>query len=479
MSETIAVVGAGMAGCAAALRLSERGEQVVLIERRRFLGGRATSFADRVTGDEIDNAQHVLLGCCTNVIDLLGQLGQAEQLRWHDRFHYFDPEGRRHDLARCFLPAPLHYGPSLLGWGALGLGERLGLVRAFLRLMLGSGAELESLRQRTIGDWLRARGQSERSIARFWRPIIVSAVNEEVEVAAALPALQVFVEGFLPHRRAALLGVPRLGLARLFAEPTAALLTGRGARLRTQTYVREILVDRGHLSGLRLATGEAITCRRAVLAIPPEALAGIPVSDGRPLLETMEPAALRHSPIVGLHLWFDREVMDLPHAALLDARLEWAFAHEPGPGGRALGARQRVQGVFSAGRDLIATSPEAIVERSLTELARAFPGLREARLVHATVVKENRATLVLDPATESRRPGARTRIEGLVLAGDWTRSGWPATLEGSCRSGRLAAAVLLDEDPARSLTPDLPRGLIARLLMARLPRRIETPWEPR
>ena len=223
------VVGGGIAGIAAAVALSEAGREVCLLEKRAFLGGRASSFVDKETGEEIDNCQHVVLGCCTNVLDLFEKLGVRDQIEFSREFHYIEPDGRRHHLGPVNLPAPLHFLPGILSFGALSRGERFAIVCAFLRMMWTSDRGLRSLADCTVAEWLSRQRQPERAIRRFWDPILVSAVNESLDRAAALPCLQVFLEGFLPHRRAAAMGIPRIGLQSALRRAGEAI--PRGARL--------------------------------------------------------------------------------------------------------------------------------------------------------------------------------------------------------------------------------------------------------
>jgi squalene-associated FAD-dependent desaturase len=464
-AEPIAVVGGGISGIAAAVELAAAGRRVILFEKRAFLGGRATSFTEKETGEEIDNCQHVVLGCCTNVLDLFARLGVADRVRFTDAFYYLTPDGRRHVLAPSFLPAPLHFAPALLGFGALTIVERLAVVRGLMRMMALTRAQLEALRELTMRDWLVRAGQPAGAIERFWRPILVSAVNEDLERAAALPCLQVFLQGFLPHRRASLMGVPAGGLASLYAEPAQRYLLARGSEVRTRTKIERLLIQGERVTGLALADGRSMRVGAVVVALPPEGWTELAVASG---LEA--PPAFESSPITGIHLWYDREVLDLPHAVLLDSTVQWIFAKEVDERARRdLGARQRLQLVVSASRALAAKGQAEIAALAAAELERALPAARGARVVKAVVVKENRATISISPAVEARRPPARTALANLFLAGDWTRSGWPATLEGSVRSGRLAAAALLD-DVRSHLTPELPRSPLARLFLRRSPR---------
>ncbi len=466
----VVVVGGGMAGIAAALTLIERGESVLLLEKKSTLGGRASSFVDRITGDEIDNGQHVLLGCCTNVIDLLGRLGVDHLMDWSDSFTYIEPGGRRHDFRPSFLPAPLHFAPALLSFGALRFSERLEVIRAFVVLMMASKKKLDVWAQDPILTWLKKYGQSAGTIARFWHPIIVGAVNEGLDVAATTPSLQVFLEGFMPHRFAARLGVAQVSLERLFAKPAHAHILQAGSCVRTHSKVSSIIQKDERLTALRLQDGSTIETSRCIFALPPEALVKIECGEGQEILSKDFLSGFRHAPIAGLHFWFDRACLDLDHAAFLDTELEWVFKkNKPGKKAQLLGAKERIQGVISAAHHLHGRSQQEIIDQALKELRSAIPAYAEAKLIHGLVVRENRATLSLDPRTDSNRPPQTSPVRGCFLAGDWVQTGWPGTLEGAARSGRRAAALVLGISSSQTLTPDLPRSLLARMMMPRIP----------
>ena len=462
----IAVIGGGISGLSAAVDLVDAGRRVVLLERRAFLGGRATSFPDRTTGQEIDNCQHVVLGCCTNVLDLLDRLGTRDRIDFRTHFHYVEPGGRRHLLRPHALPAPMHFLPSILRFGAVSFADRLRIVTRFLRMMTMGKPSLLLHGKRPMAELLS--DQSETAIRRFWEPILVSAVNEDLDKVAALPCLQVFLQGFLPHRDAAAMGVPRVGLRSLYAEPARRYIEGHGGEVRLRANVTGLRHDGDRVDAVTLHDGEEIAVDGAVVAVPPANIGGLDPEN------TLAPAAAvptSFASITGIHLWFDRVVVDLPRAVLLDSPIQWVFARDVDEASaRELGARQYLNLVVSASHAFDRMSQSDVLALARRELAAAFPAAAdaEAEIVHATVVKELGATISPTPEVEAARPATATRFENVALAGDWTDTSWPATLEGSTRSGRLAAAHVLGREP--QLTPDLPRGLLARVLLSRVPR---------
>jgi zeta-carotene desaturase len=282
----------------------------------------------------------------------------------------------------------------------------------------------------TMLDWLREKRQTPRAIERFWRQVLVSAINEDVDRMAARHGFQVFWLGFLARADAYEMGVPAVPLGELYRAERWQAAGDVTLRLRAP-------VERIDPDGI-VAGGERHTADYYICALPFERLPGL----GLPA------PAFEHSPITGVHLWFDRAVTDLPHATLLDRTMQWMFNKSEG---------RYLQLVVSASRGLAAASRADIVELAVRELAEFFPSVREARLEKAHVIKELRATFSPVPGTEALRPAAETTRPDLFLAGDWTRSGWPATMESAVRSGYLAAEAVARASgrPARFLLPDI------------------------
>jgi len=451
----VVVVGGGLAGLAAAAALAEAGVAVTLIESRRRVGGRAASFEDPVSGGLVDACQHVAMGCCTNFLDFCRRAGLGDALR-HDRTLWFiGPDGARSVCtAAAWLPAPLHLLPLLFGLRHLGAGERRALVAGMLRLARWRpNAATPTL---TASDWLRSVRQPERVIRLFWQPVLESALGESIDLVDVAAARKVAVDGFLANRAAADLWVPTEPLGTLFGERLAAWLAARGVELITGRHAGAVERDgQGRVTAVE-AAGRRIPCAAAIVALPWRQAAK--------LLPDIVPAAderLVGSPITAVHLWFDREVVDLPHAVLVGRVSQWVFRGDEsaGPG--------YCQVVISASRGLLGGDRELLLERVVGELREIFPAARAARLVDSRVVTDPTAVLSVRPGVDAARPAARTRVPNLFLAGDWTATGWPSTMEGAVRSGRLAAAALLawNGRPDAALTPDLPRAALVRLLM--------------
>ncbi len=424
-----AIAGGGLAGLAAGCALADTGFRVTLVEKRPFVGGRATSYELPGTGEVIDNCQHVLLGCCTNLIDLYRRIGVEDKIRWYDRLFFIEPGGRRSEISPSWLPPPFHTAPSFLKASSLAFGDKLAIARA----MMSVAQRLPRDTGETFMQWLKRHGQTERAIERFWKVVLVSALNEDLERMSVYYAAQVFREAFLKSREGGRMGVPRVPLAELYGA-AAEYIRGLGGEVRLRAQVESF---RAQPAGVRLSVnGAEMACDFAVLAVPFDAL-------GRMLPESAAAGPLREmiarfetSPITGIHLWFDREITELDHAVLLDRTLQWMF-HKSRLLGR--GGPSYLELVVSSSKALVEKPRAEIIEMAVRELGEFFPVAREAKLVKATVIKEVHATYSALPGSDAYRPTAATGWPRVFLAGDWTRTGWPATMEGAVRSGYLAA----------------------------------------
>jgi len=425
----VAIAGGGLAGLAAGCVLADAGLRVTLIEKRPFVGGRASSYEHPGTGEVVDNCQHVLLGCCTNLIDFYRRIGVADKIGWYDRLNFIEPGGRRSEIAPSWLPPPFHTAPSFLRARSLGLGDKLAIVRA----MMSIAQRLPEDTGETFMQWLKRHGQTERAIERFWKVVLVSALNEDLERMSVYYAAQVFREAFLKSREGGRMGVPRVPLTELYGA-AAEYIQAHGGEVRLRAQVESF---RAEPAGVRLCVnGAEMACDFAVLAVPFDALGRLlPQSaTAGPLAEMI--SHFETSPITGIHLWFDREITDLDHAVLLDRTIQWMF-HKSRLLGR--GGPSYVELVVSSSKALVEKPRGEIIEMALGELGEFFPTAREAKLVKATVIKEVHATYSALPGADAYRPPAATGWPRVFLAGDWTRTGWPATMEGAVRSGYLAA----------------------------------------
>jgi squalene-associated FAD-dependent desaturase len=433
----VSVIGGGLAGIAASLELADAGATVTLFEARARLGG--ATYSVRRKDHWIDNGQHVLLRCCTAYRGFLARLGVEHFVPIQPRLRIpVLREGKPPAfLRRAPLPAPLHLVPTLLRYSLLGPRDRANAIRgaAALRKLDPADATLDS---KTFADWLQTHGQSDKAIAELWNLITLPTLNLPASEGSLALATMVFRTGLLDAADACDIGVPAVPLQRLHGDSAARALSHSGVRVALSTPVRSI--RRGTIV-LDDATHETDA---VVVAVPHEAVARL-VPAGTVDADAL--AGLGSSAIVNLHLHFDRPVLDEPFAAAEAASpLQWLFdrteASEVAHG-------QLVSVSLSGAQADIGEPLASLRERYLPALERLLPAAREAELLDFTATREPRATFRAVPGTARLRPGPRTPVPGLYLAGAWTDTGWPATMESAVRSGSAAAAA------ARS---DLARG---------------------
>jgi squalene-associated FAD-dependent desaturase len=417
----VAVVGAGLAGLAAGLELTRAGCRVTLVERSRLLGGKATSF--RVGDREVDNGQHVVLGCCDQFLALAAELGMGGQIRMQTRFEVLMLTERGPARLRAMpLPAPLHLAIPFLGFAGLRPGDRLAVVRALLAARRRKPAREAA---ETFATWLDRHRQGPGARRGFWEPFVVPAVNAPLSAVSAADALFVVRTAFLGDRDAARIGWATVPLARV-AERAAARLDS----VRLRTPVTTLRVVGGRLRGLTLA-GDQLEVDAAVLAVPPERLRRIAGADALGLGDL---GRFRTEPIVDVHLLYEggRDV-GFEFAALIGSPVQWVFAKGPG----------YLCCSMSQAADWVGQPEERLVAMADAELRARLPALAAATLRHGAATRDPEATFV--PAPGLRRPGPVTALANVTVAGAWTDTGWPATMEGAVRSGRAAARLLLPE----------------------------------
>ena len=455
---------------AAALRLARAGVAVTLVERRPYLGGRAYSFADPETGQEVDNGQHVFLGCCTAYRDFLQEIGSLDLTIRQKRLRaeVRSPDGKRGTLAALPLPAPLHLLPSLLRYPHISLREKARATLALLAMRRERDRDRPALRQRSLRDWLRERGQSERAIAAFWDVIVVPSLNDSSADVSASAGIMLFQEALLRNRDGANIGYAKDGLSALMGGPAQRRLEELGAVVLTGKTAEALVVENGRFAGARLAGGETLRADVCVSALPPDAMLRLLPDEWRAHPAFAPAETHEWSPIVNLHVWWDRPVMDCDFAAFVDSPAQWVFnrsriadeegTEQPARGRPPISARSRIAGEdgteqrmtvsLSAAWDFWPMSKEELRAAFLPELRRLFPAARNANATRFIVVKERRATFRSLPNAPDNRLPAVTPIGGFHLAGDWTATGWPSTMESAARSGAAAASAVLRPDGA-------------------------------
>jgi squalene-associated FAD-dependent desaturase len=492
----VVIVGGGLAGLAAAAGLVDHGLRITILESRPRLGGRASSFTDPITGEQVDNCQHVSMACCTNLADFCRRVGIANLFRREPAVVFLSPAGRVSRLRAGLAPAPFHLTESFLRANFLNWKDKLRIGYGLACLArLGDQRPTEPM-----ANWLLRHRQSQRTIDLFWSTVLVSALNERLDRMDVGHARKVFVDGFLSTRTGFQMELPLVPLGELYGGRLESWLSNHGVDLQLKNGIRKIdLDDDATMRGVVLRSGQqtdadfvilAVSFDRAPSLLPESLTSRLPALEGLKRLES--------SPITGVHLWFDRPVCPLDHVVTPGRLVQWVFNHTaiqgrgttgtmsppsassqagdtspPGPAtDAAADGGQYLQVVISASYDLLSMDKLAIRDAVLADLAaiwpRPFVGPAPARLLRFWVVTEHGATFAVRPGVDRLRPTQRTPIDGLFLAGDWTDTGWPATMEGAVRSGYLAAEGVLEDlgRPARLVCPDLAPGRLARWLLS-------------
>jgi squalene-associated FAD-dependent desaturase len=462
---SVIVIGGGLAGLSAGCALADAGYQVRLLEKRRYLGGRASSYEHPGTGEVIDNCQHVLLGNCVNLIDLYRRLGVSDAIRWFDRLTFLEPGGRRSILEPSFLPAPFHDMPAFLRAQAFSFSDKLAIGRGLSAFIAG----IPNDSGENFAQWLARHGQSAGAINRFWKPVLVSALNEDPDRMSVRYAGQVIRESLLLSPGAGRMGVPTIPLSELYSR-AIDYIGSRGGHVDLNSAPESFVWSEATQQWTVATQEESFRSDAVVLGLAFEGLSKLlPALPQNPEAEqlAMNLGCFEHSPITGIHLWFDREITDLEHAILLDATIQWMF-HKS----RLQAEKRRgepgsyVELVVSASKSMVGMQRQEIIDLALRELAEFFPLVAEAKLLKAAVVKEVRATYSIRPQLDLLRPSSLSPWPRVFLAGDWIATGWPATMEGAVRSGYLAAEAVSRAagQPAGFLQADLAAAGLMRLL---------------
>lgn len=478
----VLIIGGGLAGLAAGVACAEAGLRVTVLEARPRLGGRASSFEDSATGEVIDNCQHVAMGCCTNFFHFCRVTGLDQHLRRETQLTFVGPPGRdRQNSPRApdfyefraspFRLEPYHLSGALMGLKYLSLRDKAGIAWGLLCLL--GWKQLPGDRT-DFAAWLRRNGQTSNAIERFWNVVLVSALSESLDRISVAAARKVFVDGFLANRAGWEVWLPTAPLDELYSGTLSRWLTTRGVELRLKTGVEQFIEENGRISEVRLRGGECLAARHFVLAVPHQRVLSLLPESLRsdPNLAGIE--RLENAPIVSVHLWFDRPLTSLPHAMFVGRLSQWMFnrGRGSGGGGRGGGSGEEsfyYQVVISNARELAARPQADVVAEVAAELKEVWPWAAAAELRHSRVVVEHHAVFSPLPGSDELRPSQQSPIANLQLAGDWTRTGWPATMEGAVRSGFLAAENVLQHTgrAAQWLQPDLPMAWMLRMVAGR------------
>ncbi|MEX0763395.1 MAG: hydroxysqualene dehydroxylase HpnE [Dehalococcoidia bacterium] len=443
----IAVVGGGLAGQAAAVRVARDGGHPVLLEKRPFLGGRAFSFVDRETGVEVDNGQHVFVGACVQYQEFLKEVGAWSNVRLPRRLDA--PvllNGRISRLKSSNLPGPLANLPALLRYGHLSVSGKMRLLYGLMRIRLAKRYPGGPLERETFDAWLRRHSQNDETIDRFWNLIVLPSLNDNVRDVSADAGVMLFQVALLGRPSNAAIGVSSVGLSALTGGPVQEYIEARGGEVRTGSEARCIELKNGVAAGIRLASGEVLHADSVIIALPSANMLGILPADLAKSAFFSVASKVETAPIVGVHIWYDRPVLEHDFIAVLDGPLQWVFnvtnlQHADD------GEGQHVVISLSGAWQWRDQSKAELRETFVTEMARAFPAARSAKVTRFLVIKMLDATFRVRPGSTQHRLPQQTPVKNLFLAGDWTDTGWPSTMESAVRSGNMAAKAALEIIP--------------------------------
>jgi squalene-associated FAD-dependent desaturase len=439
--DEVLIVGGGFAGLAAGVVLAGAGRQVRLLEQKPHLGGRACSFVDPTTGSVVDNGQHLLMGCYHATLRFLERIGTLDRvgLQPRLRMQFLERPGRLTTLECPRLPAPWHLLVGVLRSDSFTWPEKREIFRLGWALKVAQDSR-EGIDRLTVEEWLTCLGQSEKLRRNFWDLLSIAALNEDPHRAAALLFKRVLRLALFTSPADSRLAIPRVGMSECYTEAAAAYIRARGGRVELGRNVTGFVVAEGVCEGVQLADGERIEAATVVSAVPWFELVKLLPGD----LLRSEPyftniLALRPAPIISINLWFDRPVTELDFVGLRGTTVQWLFNK-----GKILGSGENyVTLVLSGAHAHVGRPKEELLAVTWRELGELLPAAREAKLVHSLVIKERFATFSPGVGVEAVRPAAQTPVRGLYLAGDWTATGLPATIEGAVQSGFTAAQEIL------------------------------------
>lgn len=447
MTPDVIVIGGGVAGFSAATALAEAGAQVLLLEARPGLGGRATAFTDPGTGERVDNGQHILMGCYYDTLKLLVRIGASDRVRWQTGLALTMVDERGHESVLKLPPmaSPLHLLGGVLAWDALSWFERMSILRVGAALT-PRGQNFSSASRESVREWLVRHGQAPRLCELFWEPLALAALNQSIDQAAASYFVTILAQMFGPDSTAAALVMPAVPLDELYAEPARAWLEARGHEVRVNAPVKvEVVADR--VTGVRVR-GEHLAAPWVISTVPWHGLGALFESPPQSLAMTIANAtALGSLPIVTVNLWFDRPVMHESVIGLPGRAFQWVFDRRAIIGG----ASSHLSMISSGAEAIVAMSNDELIALALADVRAALPAARTATVRKGLAVREKRSTFSLAPDAPAR-PQAETGIAGFLLAGDWIDTGLPATIESAAVSGHRAAALVVQGFPAPSRT---------------------------
>jgi squalene-associated FAD-dependent desaturase len=441
----VVIIGGGFAGLSAGVALAERGFRVALLEGKPVLGGRAYSFPDAESGDLVDNGQHVLMGCYHQTLDFLAKIGTRDRLLVQRKLEIelLDGPGRPACLRTASLPGPFHMATGLLRYQHLTVAERLGVVRAGMRMMHMRRSARAQLGRMTVAEFMDATGQGAQARRTFWYPLAIATLNEQPELASAALLAEVMKRAFFSRRDDSAFLYSKVGLSELYCSAAREFIEQRNGVVACRAIVDNLeMGDNNMVSAVRLRDGASLQASNFIAAVPPAQLLRLlpeAMADRRPFTRIN---TLKSSPIICVHVWLDREVTNAAFVGFAGTATQWLFNKRrifSEYGERHSGY---LSFVISGARELVELANDDLLKMVMHDLSAMIPQAKEAQIIKALVLKEKHATFAPDPASDAARPSAQTDLPNLFLAGDWIQTGLPATIESAVIAGRSAAAAV-------------------------------------
>ncbi len=458
-TRTVVIIGGGIAGLATAVRLIQLGLKPIVLEKRPFLGGRAYSFTDSDTGEEIDNGQHVFVGACDELQKYIADIGASDQIRLDERIGFPVLKGQKIGWLKARrLPGLLSNLSALLGYRHVSLGGKLRILWALLLIKLArlDSGPIPSHDQISFDDWLRGHSQNNETIRNFWNLIILPSLNDDITAVSAYTGIQLFKIALLGSAQNPAMGIPLAGLSTLIGENARRFIELHGGEIRTGVDVDSLHIAGGGIKGVSTVGDELIEGEAVVSAVPAQAMTKLIISDSDGPNDFFTPAeSVQTAPIVAIHIWYDRPVLSEKFVAVLDSPLQWVFNDtdlKP-HNNQSSESGQHIVISLSGAWQWQDRSKQELRDIFTVEMEKAFPTAESAVIKKFTIVKMLEATFRVAPGSQRIRLSQRSPLPGFYLAGDWTDTGWPSTMESAVRSGNLAAKYVVADIGTGSLHP--------------------------
>ena len=440
----VVVIGGGLSGLAAAVQLVSNKYSVTLLEQSPKLGGRCYSYVDEKTGDVVDNGQHVLLGAYHDVLRYLDIIGTKQFLKYEPslKLPFHHPEKGFADFQFSSFPKPFDIAIGMLKFKLLSFGDRRRMLDVGQYLNKWNSGVESSLADLTVDQWLKKLNQSDEACRTFWNPVAISVMNDLPEYSSALLFARAMRTAFFGTRSDSAVLIPTIGQTELYVDNAVEFIRKRNGNIQTNTEVTGLMIQNGKVEGVRLQNGESVSSKSVIAAIPYFALERLIPKEYQKQVPFYFLSNFSSAPIISIHLWFDTECMEQEFVGVVGKSIQWIFNRRKIiQGNKPAGGY--ISCVISGAYDFIEFSKEKLVEIALNDIQSMYPESKKSKLIHSVVIKEKRATLSNTGTMNSFRPDARTPVGNFYLAGDWTATGFPATIEGAVKSGFTASELVL------------------------------------